>query len=186
MLLCVQCVMMVVRRVSLVASGSRKVTVSGCDVVSWVMGEVFDSLCIAFCMALEPGRKSSDILNLVICLRRSLFMSRSALPLALLRVLLAVVMSRRRCCRFVVDGSVGEGKSGEPCVLCFSRALMSISDVRRAAAVVSGGGVVCLVERWSMWAWVWRLSVRSAESSLFRVIIADERNGLRGLREVMP
>ena len=149
------------------------------------MGEVLDSLCIAFCMALEPGRKSSDILNLVICLRRSLFMSLSALPLALLRVLLAAVMSRSKCCRVVVDGSVGEGKSDEPCVLCLCRALMSISDVRSAVAVVSGGGVVCWVERWSMWAWVCRLSVRSAESSLFRVIIAAERNGLRGLRDVM-
>ena len=117
-------------------SGRRKVTVSGCDDVSWVMGEALDSLCIAFCMAFEPGRKSSAILNFVICLRRSLFMSRSALPLALLRALLAVVMSRSRCCKFVVDGRVGEGKSDEPCVLCFSRALMSSRDVRRAAAVV--------------------------------------------------
>ena len=93
--------------ISLVSEGRRNITVSGCVVVRLVISALAVLLCIAFCIALVPGVNSWEILCFIICWMRSLFILRSAAPLASFLTLLAVHMVERRDLRSSLLGWLG-------------------------------------------------------------------------------
>ena len=169
--------------VSRVAEGRRKMAVSECVVVSRVISALAVLLCMACWIALVPGSNSCDILCLMICCMRSLFILRMAAPLAMCRVLLAVVMSccsDARSCRLGVPGRLWW--SG-PCCEFLRRSSVVCSVAWSSRAVECGSGCrvgVAIGEVGSsvlVCALVCLLSVWRAESSLFSLMTVADLNG---------